>query len=341
MENGKKYITSDELEAARLEVVRLGVPHKKKASVFFWIALASFLALIVATIVLTGGADGSAADVSVSSWIIVGLLTVSFIVFIILHGRHQKIYMSFLNPYNSMYKLQFLPTIFEESFEKVYAFEPQNGLSREIVKESGIFPTFDYIATNDYLRASHNGMNFEYCDIQLQEMHYESDSDGGRKQVIDTVFWGYFIIAEFDHFVDTPVFITAGGGHGNVITESPSFNQFFSVKCESEVDALRILTPAMIDYILNMKKSIKNDINLAFFDDKIFFNTRNTKDRFEIAHSIEMPISESRKNVDEDICYIKEILDFLNMRNLKSKSSRRQRTDEDFAGHAVYQNEQH
>jgi hypothetical protein len=249
--------------------------------------------------------------------------------------------MNYLNPYNAMYKMQFLPAIIEESFDKVYTFEPQNGLSREIVQKSGIFPTFDFIATNDYLRASYNEMNFEYCDLQLQEEHEERDADGDSRTVIDTVFLGVFIIAEYDHFVDTPVYITAGGGKGNVTTESEQFNRLFSVKSESEVDALRILSPAMIDHILSIKEFAKNEINLAFFDDRIYFNTKNTKDRLEIAHDIEKPISESRKNVDEDIAYIKKILDFLNMRNLKSKSSRRQRTDEDFKGNAVYQNEQH
>jgi hypothetical protein len=336
----KKYITADELEAARLEVVRLGGPHKKKASIFFWIALASFLALIVATFAFNDG-SGDAASVSVGGWVLLIGLTVSFIGFFILHGVFQKKYMKFLNPYNTMYKMQFLPGIMDESFEKVFAFEPQNGLSKEIVQKSGIFPTFDYIATNDYLRASHNETGFEYCDIQLQEVHYETDSDGSRKRVVDTVFSGFFIITEFDHFVDTPVYITAGGGRGNVTTESEVFNSRFSVRCESEVDALRILTPATMDHILKIREFTKNDINLAFFDDKIYFNTRDVKDRLEIAYSIEIPISESRKKIDEDIAYIKDVLNLVAMRNLKSKSSRRQRTDEDFKGNAVYQNEQH
>jgi hypothetical protein len=334
----KKLITAEELEEARLEVVRIGVPHKKKASIYFWIALASFLA---ACLVLFINAAVNGEDGNVGVIVFGGTLAIVFIVFILLHGKEQKEYMKYLNPFNAMYKMQFLPGIMEEAFEKVYAFEPQNGLSRETVEQSGIFPTFDYIATNDYFRAKHDDMNFEYCDMQLQEKHYERDSDGSLKTVIETVFRGFFIIAEFDHFVDTPLYVTAGGGHGNITTESGIFNRTFSVRCENEVDALRILTPATMEHILKFKEFTKNDINLAFFDDKIYFNTRDVKDRLEIAYSIEKPISESRISVDEDIAYIKEILDRINMRNLKSKSSRRQRSDEDFKSNAVYQNEQH
>jgi hypothetical protein len=334
----KKYITAEELEAARLEVVRLGVPHMKKAKTYWWIALAAFL-ITCLSLLINAAASGGETNIGVLFFAIP--LVVVFIVFIILHGVEQKKYMAYLNPFNAMYKLQFLPTVLEESFEKVFAFEPQNGLSREIVKKSGIFPTFDFIATNDYLRARHDEMNFEYCDIKLEEEHYERDSDGSTKKVIDTVFQGFFIIAEFDHFVDTPVYITAGGGRGNVQTESAEFNRLFSVTSENEVDALRILTPAMMDDILKFKEFTKNNICLAFLDDKIYFNVRDVVDRLEIAYSIEKPISESRKGVDDDIVYIKEVLNRLNMRNLKSKASRRQRSDEDFEGNAVYQNEQH
>jgi hypothetical protein len=337
----KGFVTAEELEAARLEVVRLGGPHKRNSSIFFWIALASFIALAIATVVIGMNTGSNAADVGVGGWVFLGALTVLFILFFILSRIQQNAYMKYLNPYNTMYKTQFLPGVLSESFEKVFAFEPQNGLSREIVKKSGIFPTFDFIATNDYLRASHDGMGFEYCDIQLQEEHYERDSDGDRRKVIETVFRGFFIIAEFDHFVDTPTYVTAVGGKGNITTESDNFNRLFSVRCENEVDALRILTPEMMDYIIKFREFTKNDINLAFFDDKIFFNVRDVKDRLEIAYAIDKPIEESRKGIDEDIAYIKELLNRLNMRNLKSRSSRRQRTDEDFAGNAVYQNEQH
>ncbi|MDR0946591.1 MAG: DUF3137 domain-containing protein [Ruminococcus sp.] len=332
----RKFVTAEELEAARLEVIRLGGPHLKKAKTYWWIALSGFLGTCV---ILLINAMVSGGETNVAVFVLAGILTVVFIVFIMLHGKEQKIYMNYLNPFNATYKTQFLPAILEESFEKIYAFEPHNGLSKEIVIKSGIFPSFDYITTNDYLRASHNGMNFEYCDTELQERHEESDSDGGTRTVIDTMFLGVFIIAEFDHFVDTPLYILDGGGKGTVTTESEIFNQNFSVKCENEIDALRILTPEMMDHILKIKEFCKKSIDLAFFDDKIYFCSSLGGDRLEIAGSIDIPVYESRKQVDEDIVFIKQLLDLLNIRNLKSKSSQRKLTDEDYKGNSVYQNE--
>jgi hypothetical protein len=335
MEEEKKFVTADELEAARLEVLRLGGGHKKAASRLGAAAIVVFLVLFAFGIFTFSTEE----EFRIPGIIICVIMFIGCFVLMTLSSKEQGKYIEFLNPYNTMYKTQFLPSIMQESFDKVYAFEPQNGLSREVVISSGIFPTFDFITTNDYLRASYDGLNFEYCDLELQEKHTETDSDGDTRTVIDTMFIGVFIIVEFDHFVNTPLYIRDGGGKGTVTTESEVFNRNFSVKCENDIDALRILTPEMMDYILKIKEFCKNSIGIAFFDDKIFFCANLGGDRFEIAGNIEQPISESRKKVDEDIAFLKELLDILRMRNLKSRSSQRTTINEDFASHAAYQNE--
>ncbi|MDR0903848.1 MAG: DUF3137 domain-containing protein, partial [Ruminococcus sp.] len=81
-------------------------------------------------------------------------------------------------------------------------------------------------------------------------------------------------------------------------------------------------------------------INLAFFDDKIYFNCEPGRDLLEVALDIKKPIPEAVKQIEKDIDFITGVLDRLKIRNLKSESSRRKTTDEDFAGNAVYQNEQ-
>jgi hypothetical protein len=334
----RKFVTAEELEAARQDVLKFGGKHRILGKIFGTLTVICALGLVPAIIFLQS--VDLESDLALPSWIFLGFCAVGLVVFfIIAHIENQK-YMTFLNPYNAMYKTQFLPGILESRLEKIHTFEPQNGLSREIVEKSGIFPNFDFIATNDYLRASHGGVNFEYCDMQLQEEQTRTDSDGDTHTSIVTVFLGFFLIAEFDHFVDTPVFIRAGGGKGNVTTESVEFDRAFSVKCDTPVDALRILTPQMMDDILKIKAYCQKPVSLAFFDDKIFFGSEPGKDLLEIALDIKKPISESRKQIDKDIDFITGLIDLLNIRNLKSKSSQRIRTDEDYRGNAVYQNEQ-
>jgi hypothetical protein len=334
----KKYVTAEELEAARLDVLKFGGGHKKAASRFGTLAIVLFLALFVFALILIIGKEQD--EVNVPGIVICGVIFVVCAVFAQLHNIQKSKYMKYLNPYNAMYKTQFLPGILESSFDEIYAFEPKNGLSREIVIKSGIFPGFDYITTNDYFRAKSGDLKFEFCDMQLEAIRETTDSDGDKTTERVTVFLGFFIISEFDHFVNTPLYVTAGAGGGNVTTESEIFNSTFSIKCDSPVDALRILTPQMMNHILKIKELCKKPVSLAFFDDKIFFQCSIGRDLLEITGKIEKPISESRIRVDEDIKFIKSLLDLLNMRNLKSRASQRITGDEDFTGHSVYQNEQ-
>jgi hypothetical protein len=333
----KKYVTSEELEAARQDVLKNGGKFRIIGMVFMRLAIVCGIGLCPAIIFLQSQEFGS--DLEVPAWIFLTFCIVGLIGFFIIGNIMNNKYMKYLDPYNTLYKTQFLPGILESRIDKIHAFEPQNGLSREIAEKSGIFPSFDMIATNDYLRASHKGVNFEYCDMQLKEERTYTDSDGDTHTNIVTVFSGFFIISEFDHFVDTPLFIKAGGGKGNVTTENAAFNNTFSVLCDNPVDALRILTPQMMDDILEIKNMCKKPINISFSDDKIYLNSEPGRDLLEVAIDIKKPISEASKQIEKDIDFITEILKRLNMRSLKSKSSQRKMTAEDFAGNAVYQNE--
>jgi hypothetical protein len=142
-----------------------------------------------------------------------------------------------------MYKTQFLPGILQSRLDKIYAFEPQNGFSREIMEKSGLFPVFDFILANDYLRASHNGLNFEYCDLCLDQEREERNFDGDNDTRITRVFNGVFIVAELGYSVYSPFIISSDGKNNNIRTASEIFNSNFSIKCDNNIDALKILTP--------------------------------------------------------------------------------------------------
>jgi steroid 5-alpha reductase family enzyme len=120
----KKFVTAEELEAARLEVIRLGGPHKKTSSRFGIAAILTFVALFIFAVALITASENN------ESLTLPGVI-ISIIVFIIcgvllsISSKHQSEYLKYLNPYNLMYKMQFLPAILEESFDTIYAFEPK------------------------------------------------------------------------------------------------------------------------------------------------------------------------------------------------------------------------
>jgi hypothetical protein len=333
----KKYLTTDELEAARLEAVGLGADHLRLSKLYNKLAIILFLIIFVIGFI-AGGMGQISGETNVPIVIIVVVLLVPLFILYSKSGKHKAKYMDILNPFNAMYKTQFLPGILAGNFDEVYAYEPENGISKEVAIESGIFGKFDYITTNDYLRARHGDMKFEFCDMKLEKVESYRDMDGNTSFRTETCFFGYFIIAEFDHFVDTPVYIYPNSGTGTVTTESAEFNEIFQVDCENPTDALRILTPQMMSHILKIKEYCDGSIRMAFQDDKVFFRSGSSGDLLEVAYNIEIPIPEARKQIDKDIEFIKGVLDLLAMRNLKSKATQRVRTDKEFASHSAYQN---
>jgi hypothetical protein len=331
-----KCATTDELEAARLEVLRLGGPYKDKSMKFAWLTFLGFVCLVIAFFYFLSINEGN-NNHWIPAFIVFGVIIAVMSVFVRHFAKHHNEYIKYLTPFNETYKAQLLPIIMDESFDKVYAFESKNGLAKEIIVESGIFPDFKYITTNDYLRAKYGEIKFEFCDVLLEREKSARDVDGRPFSDDVTAFEGLLIVMEFDHFVDTPTFIISGEGQGNVTTESILFNRQFSVKCENTVDALRILTPMMMEEIIKLKEFCKRKINLSFSDDKIYFCLDDRHNRFEIAGSVEKPIAESRVKIDADIKYIKELLDHLDMRNLKSKLSQKKTEDKDYKGRSVHQ----
>jgi hypothetical protein len=307
----KKFITAEELESARQDVLKFGGKHLKRKKVFRILAIICLLALVPAILFLNSLYENS--DSVLPGWVSVGCSLVGLVVFMGMFDSQHKKFLKFFDPYNTMYKIQFLHGLFQSRLDKIYAFEPQNGISREIVEKSGIFPSFEFIKTNDYLRASHNGLNFEYCDLRLEAERTERDFDGDKVTRITSVFNGVFIIAELGYSVHTPIFISSSGRCTNIITTSEIFNSNFSIECENAVDALRTLTPQATDNLLKLKKHCKNSFSIAFIEDKLYFETW-TRDLFELKIDVKKPISEIRQQIDQDVDFIMGILNFLNMR---------------------------
>jgi hypothetical protein len=329
----KKYLAEAELEAARLEVLKKGGKHLVLGRMFFILALLSGF-----SIMLGFGVpfffEGTKWEFILPLVWIFGSLALC-IVYGLLGNKQSKKYMEILSPYNEKYKMEFLPAILAERFDKLLAYEPAHGFDREVVKDAGIFPSFEMITTNDYIRAEHGGLLFEFCDLLLQR-EVESTNDDSISKSIETAFQGIFIIASFDHFSDTPLLIRAGGGKGNFTTESDAFNAQFSMDTDDPVGALRILTPQMMEHILIIKNRLGGSVNLCFKNDKIYFCTSRNKDTLEIALDVTQPIAVARKQVDNDISFILEVVGLLNARNLKSSASKTEAT----SSKTAYQNEQ-
>jgi hypothetical protein len=239
----------------------------------------------------------------------------------------KKIYNKYFDPFNYKFKTQFLPAVMAERFEKFYEFKTAYGISQERAAETKVFMYTDYTmySPSDYLHANFEGMDFEYSDVKLErwETYKEENDEEGVHYVTTKVmgFKGSLIIGEFDHFCDTPLYLYHNNGNGksNITTESEEFNRRFSARCENPTDALRFLTPHMMENLLALKNFAEN-INVSFINNMVCVCVDDRSDRFELPRDINIPITETRKKIDKDLDFIIEILKHMNVWNLKAKT---------------------
>jgi hypothetical protein len=314
----KKYLTPEEIEESRQRVVDLGVKHRNLSRTLLKVNGLLLVFTIISMIVLQIKVQENADLAGVRNGLFVlcvGALIVLSIVWKVEEKRYKKVF----EPFEQMFKNQFLPGLFASRFDTLLDFNRYKGIPKNTVIESDLFKAFTEIKSNDYLHAVYNGREFEYCDLELKEIYVGKDIEGNYQKTVTIVFKGIFIITDFDHLCDTPLKIIPGGGNSSFSTESVEFNRNFSIRCSNPTDALRILTPQMMENILELKKYCGKNITISFLNDKLYFCTEPGRDLLEIENNIEQPIFDKRNSAVKDLEYVTGILKLLNMPNLKSK----------------------
>jgi hypothetical protein len=309
-------MTVEELEAARLEVIAKGGKYDDLSKLFMILTGAGFGVALLALLIISA-LEGGSVDSAVG---VITLTAIAFIIviFLIISLVMKQIYNKYYDPFNYKFKTQFLQAVIAERFEKFYEFKTAYGISQERAAETKLFMHTDYshYSPSDYLHANFEGMDFEYSDVHLERYDtYKEVDDEGTHYVTTrvTAFKGSLIIGEFDHFCDTPLYLYNYREKikSNVTTESDEFNRRFSAVCENPTDALRFLTPHMMENLLALK-NFREDINVSFVDNMVCVAVEDGSNRFELPKSIKTPVTETRKNIDKDIDFIVKVLSHMN-----------------------------
>jgi hypothetical protein len=240
----------------------------------------------------------------------------------------------------------------------VINFEPDETLSGYTIEESSLF-SFVKQNGNDLLEAEYKGYHFSQCDTELIDEYTDIDENGHSSKSYRTVFRGRFMIIDYDIFTDEPVRVyerskrlsekqlmreleedepglpSIGGFVAGKImsvlspgfekdkpvrTESSEFDSRFMIKTKSPVDALRILTPQMINGILETADRLDGELSFAFKNDKLYFAYENNKDLMEADKAGNKTLSEQKLRIQNEIKIITDFLDTFPLRSLKRNS---------------------
>lgn len=220
------------------------------------------------------------------------VLIVGLIVMII---KYQRFYKSF----KSQFKGKVIPAVVK-FVDKRLGYEPHKGLMHEY-EESRIFnQRIDRYRAEDTISGKFDLTDFAFGEIHTEYKTVTTDSKGKRQEHWHTIFKGMLFVGDFHkHFhgetmidVDTMERYLGKLGRkfqqwnparpGNLVKlENPEFERKFAVYSTDEQECRYILTPSMMERLLEMTKRMNFKVAISFRNHKVYIAVFNNMDLFE------------------------------------------------------------
>lgn len=231
------------------------------------------------------------------------------IIFIILSGKKRK-------EFKELYKGTFVNAVLGEFFENP-RYEWKNGFSERSVADFGLTRMGNLFSSEDYLQATYQGVHFEQADVKVQ--YYSS----GENSHTTTYFSGRMFVFDFPKFELLPIQVfderftyrakTAERFKMYKIKmESVEFNRYFDVRAAREHDAFYILTPQMMENIMELRRRY-GSVLFNFSSGRLFLGIECGMDAFDADMRKPINYAEEKEKMRNDVRVIIDIIDTMNL----------------------------
>lgn len=267
---------------------QLEVKRRKIASklIILWVVLASVFLFgsLVSTVVISP---------IIAIPLFIFLLVVGLIVHFLLFGREIK-------SFTSEFKEKIVGEVVR--FVNVnLSYAPENGICQQIYMDSQIFLTRpDRYECEDYVSGKIGETQIEFSEIHSEYKTESTDRKGNHHTEWHTIFRGLFFIADFNkNFHGTTVVLPdfaekAFGFIGKMFQswnlsrkgkliklEDPEFEKLFVVYGDDQITARYILTPGLMQRLVEFRKNVNNTIFLSFRESKVYIAVSISRNLFE------------------------------------------------------------
>ena len=289
--------------------------HKKIKTewMYFWIISGIF---VVAALALGGASGGFSLFGALFALFFFGI--VYLIVSVFLNRKVAEVYR---NAYKSYFVARNLASVFTN-----LTYQHNLGLSKEVLRQTGMINTGDDYSSNDLTIAKYKNIDFSQADATIQIV--STDSDGNTTYT--TIFKGRFMIFEFPKKFDFKLELIGKKFHAyrvpgkdqatsrkmsKIKTESEEFNRTFKIYGQDGFESFYLLDPAMIVKIQAISEYYKNKILIGFYDNKMLVALDDGKDSFEPPRA-SRPINEAEemRKVASSVKVITDFVDIISSR---------------------------
>ncbi|MBN2165953.1 MAG: DUF3137 domain-containing protein [Marinilabiliaceae bacterium] len=156
---------------------------------------------------------------------------------------------------------------------------------------------FDRYRGDDLISGVIDKTDFRCSELHTEYKEVTHDKDGKRQERWVTIFKGLFFNADFNKKIRVQTYVQPDtserllGKFGQklqfsnkgklVKLENPEFEKFFSVFSTDQTEARYILTPAIMEALVNIYKQYKRRMHLSFVGSRVYVAMSFKKDLFE------------------------------------------------------------
>lgn len=177
-------------------------------------------------------------------------------------------------------------------------YESDGRISDNDYRRSQLFNrSWDKYEGDDLVKGVIEKTDFQFSELHTQYRTFKTDEEGKREEEWHTIFKGLFAHADFNKEIKGRTFILPehakndftkynlsekdGGETKLVKLENPEFEKIFKVFGTDQIEARYILTPTMMEAIVNIYKKYKKRVHFSFIGSRVFVAMSFNKDLFE------------------------------------------------------------
>lgn len=189
------------------------------------------------------------------------------------------------------YRTRFKREVVSEVFRIVAPearYDPLKGMARQPLDDAGLFLERGGHTSDDRVRGRIAGIPFEAAEVARRYT-----TRGSKSSTTHTVFHGLFLQLVADSAIDGTVIVDPvspgramlgdRSGLTEVAFEQPDFSREFKVYATSDADARRVVTPALRDGLLTVRRKTEHPVFLAVRPHRTFVAVNYRRALFEPA----------------------------------------------------------
>ncbi|NLL28493.1 MAG: DUF3137 domain-containing protein [Bacteroidales bacterium] len=260
-------------------------------------------------------------------YVFLGLCLLNIIIGVIVFrkwGRDRKLYSDF--------KSQIIGNIVQ-FVNPSLQYEAHKCISYNDFKRSRIFlQDVDRYRGDDLVYGMIDKTQISFSEIKAEYETHSTDSDGNSSSEWHTLFKGIFFVADFNKDFNTSTIVLPNrfgkGFLGNffkkinlnrkekfVALEDPNFNKHFVVYSMDQVEARYILSPALMQRIVEFKEKRKEPIYISFVKSQMYIAISYKRDLFEPRYFAKIANYKKINEYYQDLQLAVSIVEELNLNN--------------------------